>query len=97
MDIITLEDLKSIAGAQSSWCVSLFMPAHRRGRDTEQDTIRFKNLLGKAEERLQAKGLRSPDTQEILEPARSLLKDSPFWWHQSDGLAAFINSESSRF
>jgi len=94
MDMITLEQLKNLSGRHPDWCISLYMPTHRHGRDTEQDPIRFKNLLSEAEERLQSKGLRSPDVREMLAPAQRLLQTPNFWWHQSDGLAVFIASDT---
>ena len=96
MNIITLDELKVLLAGQQGLCVSLFMPTHRRGRETEQDPIRFKNLLRQAEEHLQSKGLRSPEAMEMLKPAQRLLNDPVFWRHQSDGLAVFVNSEGCR-
>jgi len=96
MDIITMEELKTLLLRYPGWCVSLFMPTHRRGRETQQDPIRFRNMLREVEERLQTKGLRSPDVQEILKPAQRLVQDSGFWRHQSDGLAVFFTSEGCR-
>ena len=83
MDIITKEELKTFLARYPGWYVSLFMPTHRRGRETEQDPIRFRNLLREVEERLLDKGLRSPDVQEILKPAQRLLQEPGFWRHQS--------------
>jgi hypothetical protein len=79
------------------WCVSLFMPTHRAGRGTEQDPIRFKNLLREAEERLTAKGLRAPEVQELLKESRRLLPDRGFWQRQSDGLAVFFSADTLHF
>jgi hypothetical protein len=73
------------------------MPTHCTGFEIQQDPIRLKNLLGKAEERLLARGLRTPEARELLEPAEKLLQDSLFWQHQSDGLAIFLSSEDFRY
>lgn len=93
MDPITMEELKTFLPGRPGWHVSLFMPAHRTGQGTEQDPIRFKNLLRKAEKRLLAKGLRSPDVEEMLKPAQRLLRDKEFWQNQSHGLAVLLTSE----
>lgn len=93
MDAITMEELKTFLPRHPGWHVSLFMPTHRAGRETEQDPIRFKNLLREAEERLLAKGLRSPDVREMLEPAQRLLQEPLFWRNQSHGLAIFLTAE----
>jgi hypothetical protein len=96
MDILTMAELKTLSGRYPDWCVSLFMPTHRRGKETQQDPIRFRNLLDKADARLQSKGVRSSDVKEMLKRARRLLNDQAFWLHQSDGLAVFLDSEACR-
>jgi len=97
MDIITMEEFKTFLARYPGWYVSLFMPTHRRGRETEQDPIRFRNLLREVEERLQDKGLRSPDVREILKPVERLVQEPGFWRHQSDGLAVFFTAEEFHY
>ncbi len=75
-------------------CISLFLPTHRMGTETQEDPIRFKNLLRRAEEELIQSGLRAPEARKILEPAQKLLSDSLFWSHQGDGLAAFLTAKN---
>ncbi|MGV8074160.1 MAG: hypothetical protein AB2L11_06365 [Syntrophobacteraceae bacterium] len=98
MDTITKETLKkTFLSEYSNCCVSLFMPTHRAGRETEQDPIRFKNLLREVEERLLTNGLRSTDVREILKGPQLLLQDPMFWHYQSDGLAMFFTIERLEF
>lgn len=98
MDRITMDKLKeTFLTRHSKWCVSMFMPTHRMGRGTEQDPIRFKNLLREVEERLMAKGLRSTEVQDILQEPRRLLQDPLFWQHQKDGLAVFFSADVLHF
>jgi len=67
MDKITMNTLRqTFLNSHPDRCVSLYMPTHRAGRETEQDPIRYKDLLREAEERLMANGLRSPEVQEML-------------------------------
>lgn len=94
MDHLTIEQLHELVERYPGWCVSLYMPTHRAGRDTEQDPIRFKNLLKQAEDRLREKGLRSVEVQGILERAQKLQQDPAFWRYQSDGLAVFLSPEA---
>jgi hypothetical protein len=54
-------------------------------------------LLREVEERLQDKGLRSPDVREILKPVERLVQESGFWRHQSDGLAVFFTAEEFHY
>jgi hypothetical protein len=97
MNILNRDDLRTLTRKPSGLCVSIYLPTHRVGRETQQDPIRLKNLLGEAEERLIASGLRVPDAQELLEPAQRLLQDGLFWQHQSDGLAVFLSREMFRY
>lgn len=96
MSILSRAELRRLTKECEKWCVSIFMPTHRAGREIQQDPIRLKNLLGEAEERLLAGGLRAPEAQELLEPGEKLLVDSLFWQRQSDGLAIFLSSEVFR-
>jgi hypothetical protein len=98
MDRINLDKLKqTFLNSHSGWCVSLFMPTHRAGREMEQDPIRFKNLLRAVEDRLMAQGLRALEVQEILKAPRRLLADRSFWQRQSDGLAVFFSADTFHF
>jgi hypothetical protein len=92
MDIFTKADLEQLMRKEQQWCVSIYMPTHRTGVETQQDPIRLKNLLGEAEQRLSDQGFGTRDVQKMLEPASKLLQASYFWQHQSDGLAIFLSA-----
>jgi hypothetical protein len=94
MDIFTRADLRDLLAEHERPCVSLFMPAHRGG--AEEDPIRFRKLLGQAEERLIQHGLRAPEAKEFLAPLHSLLEDVSFWPNQCDGLAVFLARDFMR-
>jgi hypothetical protein len=96
MDLLNREKLRALIDERGGRCVSLYMPTHRAGPETQQDPIRFKNLLRQAEERLKKQGLRSADVQATLGPAQRLLDDASFWQHQSDGLAVFVSRDTFR-
>lgn len=94
MDTLTMEELKqTFLSRYPDGCVSLFMPTHRAGRQTQQNPIRLKNLLKTAEEHLLQRGLRSPEAQEFLKGPQRVLQDPGFWQRQSDGLAMFFTKE----
>ncbi len=97
MDTITITELQTLLTGYAGWNISLFMPTHRAGRELEQDPIRLRNLLREVEQRLQDKGLRSPDVREMLKPAQRLLQEPGFWRNQSDGLAIFFTSEAFHY
>ena len=91
MDILTRAELEQLMRTEQQWCVSIYMPTHHTGVETQQDPIRLKNLLGEAERYLSGRGMGKRDVQYMLEPVSNLLQDSNFWQHQSDGLAIFLS------
>jgi hypothetical protein len=93
MDILNPTALKSLIAQQGKWCVSLYMPTHRVGRDQQQNPIRLKNLLAEAETKLLATGLRRTEVQKLMQPAEELLWNRDFWQHQGDGLALFLTND----
>jgi len=93
MDRISRDELETFLIRQPERCISIFMPTHRFGRETEQDPIRYKNLLQEVEKRLLAKGMRTPDVRALLEPTQALLQDANFWRYLSDGLALFFTAD----
>jgi hypothetical protein len=58
MEVPSKTDLRQLVNNASAPCVSLYLPTHRAGPETQQDPIRLKNLLRKAESGLQAEGWR---------------------------------------
>ena len=91
MNVLTRNNLKLLMAVHKGPCVSVFMPMHRSGPETQQDPIRLKNLIREAGERLIARGLRTPEAKELLEPVERFLRDGFFRQHQSDGLAMFLS------
>ncbi len=90
------KDLEALLEHSEGRCVSLYMPTVQAGKETRQNPIRFKNMVGKARERLLALGMKGHDADELLEPARQLIPERPFWQNQSIGLAAFISPNGMR-
>jgi hypothetical protein len=90
MDFMTRDTLKILAGKQERWCVSIYLPTHRAGKETRQGSIRLGNLLREAEQRLTAGGYRPPEIRAMLDPVQRLIRDTLFWRYQSDGLAFFL-------
>jgi hypothetical protein len=89
MDRLTAQEFRRLAEMAEPATVSLLMPTHAAGRETRQDPIRLKNLLGEAEDQLIAAGRRSADAREQLVPLAKRLPDGAFWAHQDEGLAAY--------
>lgn len=85
-------DLKMFADQPSGVAVSLYMPTVQAGAETQQNPIRYKNLVREIETRLTALELESAAVQTVLEPFQPLLEDDDFWQHQSHGLAILRDS-----
>ena len=90
MSVLAPNDIRALLSPENKPWVSIYMPTHRRGREVEQDPIRFKNLLKLASQRLADYGMKANEAEELLAPAAQLLEDILFWKHQSDGLAVFV-------
>ena len=90
METLALDQIKGLAEQTQSPSISIFLPTHRAGEDTQQDPIRFKTLLREAELRLLDKGMGPREVSALLQPAQALLDEAYFWQHQREGLAVFI-------
>lgn len=88
--IISREEIQDLVQVSSRPCVSIYMPTVRAGTQTQQNPIRFKNLLRTVQERLVGAGKREAEVAELLAPVRDLENDYSFWQRQSDGLAVFF-------
>jgi hypothetical protein len=93
MKNLTLDQIKELAQQTASPSISIFLPTHRAGRETQQDPIRFKNLLRDAEKQLLDGGMGPREAGALLQSAHALLDDSNFWNHQHEGLAVFMASD----
>jgi len=89
MDLRNLRrgDLNELAAMTFHPCVSIYMPTHRRGKETRQDSIRFRNLLDQAAKALSDAGYETG----LVESLRGKQEDNDFWQHQSDGLGVLAN------
>jgi len=93
MDLFSADRLRRLMERPQGPCVSLYLPTHRTPTDTQEDRIRFKNLLREAQGRLEALRLRPSEGRTLLTRAYRLLEDDLFWKRPSDGLALFVSPE----
>ena len=96
MDFLTDADFEALIEKRAECCLSVYLPTHRALPEARQDPIRFKNLLREAESGLASRGLRAPEIEDLLKPARDLLDDPLFWRYQATGLAVFLSRERCR-
>lgn len=97
MNTLNAGEIQKLLKIQSAPCASIFMPTHHASKEVRQGSIRLKNLLRQAEERLVARGMPAQEAQGMLSPGVALLDNSIFWEHQLEGLAFFFSKEGSRY
>jgi Bacterial archaeo-eukaryotic release factor family 7 len=89
---LNLEELKKLSQIEADPAISIYTTAHRAGKDTRENPIRFKNQLTEVSEQLAAQGYKSNELSELLGPLETLLGDYPFWQNQRNGLAVFMGN-----
>jgi hypothetical protein len=94
MDILNAPDLLRLADQHGGTRISLFLPTHRNGPQTERNRIRLKNQLQHAHHALRARGMPSAQIDTMLEPGHRLLNLVRLWDQPSDGLALFLGPDS---
>ena len=88
--MITRSQFDALANQANDYSVSIYIPTYRVGHEQE-DQIRYKNAVGKAQEKLIDRyALSERDAEQFLAEARMLETDAEFWQNQSDGLAVFV-------
>lgn len=93
MNLLSKQEIEQLVSDHQGPCISIYMPTVRAGAETQQNPIRFKNLLRKAKTDLEIQGYRTNQIEKWLAPAWDLLNNEVFWQNQSDGLAAFISQD----
>jgi hypothetical protein len=96
MDILTANDLTRLADQRGGTRISIFLPTHRGGPQTERNRIRLKNLLQHAQHALRTDGMRTGQIEAMLEPGHQLLDLIGLWDQPSDGLALFLSPDGFR-
>ncbi|HSR67731.1 MAG TPA: hypothetical protein VLU25_07305 [Acidobacteriota bacterium] len=96
--MFTHEDLAWLAQEREGRpCVSILMPTDSQAHNIEKDTIRYKNLLRQARDKLGQHGWRKPRLDAFFKPAERLLQDETFWRKHADGLAVFISEDEFKW
>jgi len=96
MAILTRDVLSDLMQDQGGPHISLYMPTYRAGSDTQQNQIRFKNLIKRARDLLERGEHSEQQINRLLNQVSGLQNDFDFWQRQSDGLAMFISEAGVR-
>ena len=93
MDILNAHDLLQLADQRGGAPISIFLPTHRCGPQTERNRIRLTNQLRHAHHALRADGMPTGQIDAILKPGHRLLDLVGLWDQPSDGLAVFLGPD----
>lgn len=97
MDMLSWNEIRSLMQKHMGICVSIYMPTLGKGVETQQNQIRYKNLIREADQHLISNDLSSSEVKALMSPAQELLGDQAFWRSQGHGLALFLSDESARY
>lgn len=95
--MITQDTILSLLEKAKNPSVSIYLPTHVKGEEVQQDPIRFKNLLKKAEQQLQEHEVRAETIKSLLEEPRKLLDQPIFWQHADKGLVVFVTKDTFEY
>lgn len=76
--------------------VTIALPTHKKGEESKQDPIRFKNLLTRASEKITALNSKKINPDKFLKSAREMLDKPIFWSHLDRGLVVYISENFSK-
>lgn len=86
---LTNETLTALLATTETPCISLYQPTHRQHPESQQDPIRFRNLIKEIQTTLHS----TQDTavvSELLAPLSYLAANEDFWNQSTDGVAVFV-------
>ncbi len=91
MQALTPDEIRMLLEQQTAPCISLYLPTHRTGRETQQDPLELRNVIREVEHRLTRESshygpIRTAQREELLKPVQALLEDEQFWLHPAEGL-----------
>src|SRR5215469_1231427 len=96
MHIPSASELRVLIEQRQGPCISLYLPAHWAGAETQQDPSRLSRHLRAVENRLLLENLRPTQVQALLEPMQALVDDEQGGQHRSAGLAVFRSARLFR-
>ncbi len=90
MDSFTHHNLMQLVTHNNGMKASLYMPTVRAGREVQQNSVRFKNLITRVKHQLEGQDVDTTRIGERVDEALKLVANDHWWQHQGDGLAMFL-------
>ncbi|TVR18404.1 MAG: hypothetical protein EA391_02370 [Balneolaceae bacterium] len=91
--MVSEKTIHELIEKNSDVSVTITLPTHRKGEESKQDPIRFKNLLTKATEKITDINPENGFADNLLNEAKLLLEKPLFWSHVDRGLAIYISED----
>jgi len=92
MHQLSLNHLAALLAQHEPPCVSLYQPTHRSYPASQQDPIRYRNLLREMEASMRQK-YPTRNVRAILEKFQRIATDELFWNHRTEGLAILSSGD----
>lgn len=92
---VNIKDIRELLENQKAPCLSLYQPTHRAFPASDQNPIRFRNLLRDLEKML-SETADQETCQRLMAPLYDLAGDKGFWAHPRDGLAVLRTPDTFR-
>ena len=93
MNTLNKDNLQKLSDFQSSYCISIYIPTHRKGMEVNNgvDASLLKSHYHDLKKQLKEdKGLSDQEANNLLSPIGELIDDNNFWRQQTEGLAIFL-------
>lgn len=99
MNLLSIDELRTLAEQPKGLCVSIYMPTYKAGPEVRQNEIRFKNLVRSAEHQLVENGLTETEAKELFQPLLEAFDQEADFWEQKqdEGLALFVTAGFFRY
>jgi len=92
--MVSEKTIQNLINNSGEVLVTITLPTHKKGEESKQDPIRFKNLLAEASKKIEKKISKNGYAESFLKPAKELLDKPLFWSHVDRGLAVYITEDS---
>lgn len=89
--MVSEQTISELINQDGELFVTIALPTHKKGEESKQDPIRFKNLLTRASEKISARKLKKTTADKFLAAARELLDKPIFWSHLDRGLVVYLS------
>lgn len=89
MHIPSKFEIKELMKERQGPCISLSMSVSSKGSETQQNTLRLRELTRQAQESMPLKLTTAPHREALLQPLQALLADSTVWQRSEEGLCVF--------